>query len=137
MQHAHPLTGVTVDARRHVPAYQAYKVLHVGFVVAPIVAGVDKFLHYLTDWTKYLAPEVSRILPISPLTFMQVVGVVEIAAGVLVAIKPKIGAYVVAAWLGGIIINLLFMPGYYDVALRDFGLMIGALALARLSKHYD
>jgi hypothetical protein len=119
------------------PAYQAFRILYVGFIAAPIIAGADKFLHWLTDWTQYLAPSVARLLPVSPSTFMQGVGVVEIVAGLLVAIKPKIGGYVVAAWLAGIIVNLLMMPGYYDVALRDFGLMLGAIALARLARHFE
>lgn len=127
------LTVVTA----HDPAYQAFRILQVAFVLAPIIAGADKFLHWLTDWTQYLAPGVARILPMSPSTFMQGVGVVEIVAGLLVALKPKIGGYVVAAWLAGIIVNLLMIPGYYDVALRDFGLMLGAIALARLARHFE
>jgi hypothetical protein len=137
--HAAPETRreIAREALWRTPAFQAFKILHVGFVVAPIIAGVDKFLHYLTSWDMYLAPQIARMLPVSTSTFMQFVGVVEIAAGLLVAFKPKIGGYVVAAWLGGIVINLLLMPGYYDIALRDFGLMLGALALARLAGQYD
>ena len=118
------------------PAYQAYQILHVGFVVAPLLAGLDKFTHFLTNWDQYLAPAVSRLLPVSGHTFMYVVGIVEMAAAVLVAVRPRIGAYVVAAWLLGIIANLLLIPGYFDVALRDFGLALGALALARLSEEF-
>ena len=113
---------------------QAYRVLHGAFVVAPIVAGVDKFFDVLTDWTQYLAPVIPNTLGIAPQTFMRGVGVVEIAAGILVALAPRFGSYVVAAWLWGIIVNL-FMRGYYfDVALRDFGLSLGALALGRLAE---
>lgn len=118
------------------PAYQAYQLLYLGFIMAPLVAGVDKFTNVLTDWDKYLAPVVAGLLPFSAGTFMLVVGIVEIGAAVLVALRPQIGAYVVAAWLAGIVINLLLIPGYFDVALRDFGLMLGALALARLSVEF-
>jgi len=113
------------------PARQAYQILHIGFTVAPLLAGLDKFTNLLVDWTQYLAPFLANIVPAS--TFMAIVGVVEIIAGLLVFFKPRIGAYVVAAWLLGIIGNLLLIPGYYDVALRDFGLFLGAVALARLS----
>ena len=118
------------------PAYQAYQLLYLGFIVAPLVAGLDKFAHVLTDWDKYLAPIVAGFLPFSAHTFMLFVGIVEIGAAVLVAVRPRIGAYVVAAWLAGIVINLLLIPAYLDVALRDFGLMLGALALARLSQEF-
>jgi|SRR5436190_17801383 len=119
------------------PAYQAYLILHIGFAVPPIVAGFDKFLHLLVNWDQYLAPLATQILPVSGHTFMLIVGVIEIAAGVLVAVRPRIGAYVVALWLWGIILNLLLIPGHYDIALRDFGLSLGALALARLSEHHQ
>jgi len=118
------------------PAYQAYQLLYLGFIVAPLVAGLDKFAHVLTDWDKYLAPIVAGLLPFSAHTFMFFVGIAEIGAAVLVAVRPRIGAYVVAAWLAGIVINLLLIPAYLDVALRDFGLMLGALALARLSREF-
>ena len=118
------------------PAYQAYQLLYLGFIVAPLVAGLDKFAHVLTDWDKYLAPIVAGVLPFSPHTFMLFVGTVEIGAAALVALRPQIGAYVVAAWLAGIVINLLLIPAYLDIALRDFGLMLGALALARLSQEF-
>ena len=118
------------------PAYQAYLILYAGFVALPILAGLDKFSHLLVDWDMYLAPLVTRVLPVTAHTFMLVVGVIEIAAGVLVALQPRIGAYVVALWLWGIILNLLLVPGFYDVALRDFGLSLGALALARLSREF-
>jgi hypothetical protein len=119
------------------PAYQALRILHIGFIVAPTIAGVDKFLEVLTDWDKYLAPSVARLLPISGHSFMLVVGVVEIAAGLLVALRPRIGGYVVALWLGGIIVNLLLHGGYLDIALRDLGLLLGALALARLATAWE
>jgi hypothetical protein len=126
-----------VVARIQDPVYQAYQILHVGFVVAPLVAGLDKFFHLLVDWDRYLAPLVPRLLGISGHTLMLAGGVVEIAAGLLVAFKPRIGGYVVAAWLLGIVFNLLLIPGYFDIALRDFGLALGALALARLSEAYE
>ena len=118
------------------PAYQAYQLLYLGFIVAPLVAGVDKFTNFLTDWSQYLAPAFVGLLPFSAGTFMLFVGIVEIGAAALVAVRPRIGAYVVAAWLAGIVINLLLIPAYLDVALRDFGLMLGALALARLSEEF-
>ena len=118
------------------PARQAYLMLYAGFVALPIVAGVDKFFHVLVNWDQYLTPLVTRVLPITAHQFMLVVGVIEIVAGLLVAVKPQIGAYVVALWLWGIILNLLLVPGFYDVALRDFGLSLGALALARLSRAF-
>jgi len=115
-------------------AYQAYQLLHLGFIAAPVLAGLDKFTNFMTHWDKYLAPAVPSMLHVSPHAFMMFVGVVEILAGVLVAVKPKIGAYVVAAWLVGIMVNLLIVGGYLDVALRDLGLCLGALALARLAQ---
>ena len=118
------------------PLYQAYLILYAGFIALPVLAGLDKFLHLLVNWDQYLAPLVTQILPVTAHTFMLVVGVIEIAAGILVAIQPRIGAYVVALWLWGIILNLLLVPGFYDVALRDFGLSLGALALARLSREF-
>ena len=118
------------------PAYQAYLVLYAGFVALPVLAGLDKFFHLLVNWDQYLAPLATQVLPVSAHTFMLVVGVIEIAAGVLVALWPRIGAYVVALWLWGIILNLLLVPGFYDIALRDFGLSLGALALARLSREF-
>jgi uncharacterized membrane protein YphA (DoxX/SURF4 family) len=117
--------------------FQAYTLLRVGFALAPVLFGVDKFADVLVDWPKYLAPWVNDIAPGSASDFMHFVGVVEIAAGVAVAIKPRYGAYLVAGWLAGIIVNLLTYSGYYDIALRDFGLMTGALALGRLAAAYD
>jgi uncharacterized membrane protein HdeD (DUF308 family) len=118
------------------PARQAYLILYAGFVLLPILAGADKFFHLLVDWNIYLAPVATKILPISGDAFLLVVGVVEVAAGLLVFYRPSIGAYVVALWLMGIIANLLLVPGFYDVAARDFGLLLGALALARLSGEF-
>ena len=115
------------------PTVQAYRILHVGFVVAPTLAGLDKFFHVLTNWDQYLAPAIARLSPIGGHGLMLVAGVVEMAAGLLVALRPKLGGYVVAAWLWGIIVNLLLARGFYDVALRDFGLSLGALALSRLA----
>jgi uncharacterized membrane protein YphA (DoxX/SURF4 family) len=119
------------------PVYQAFLLLRIAFTVAPIVFGLDKFFNVLVDWETYLAPWINDIVPGSASTAMHLVGVVEIAAGVAVALKPRYGAYIVAAWLGGIIVNLLTYSGYYDIALRDFGLMLGALTLARLASKYD
>ncbi len=119
------------------PAYQAFVLLRVVFAVAPILFGLDKFFDVLVDWPQYLAPWINDIVPGSASTAMHLVGVVEITAGVLVALKPRYAAYVVAAWLAGIIVDLLTYSGYYDVALRDFGLLVGALALARLAQAYD
>ena len=118
------------------PAHQAYRILQFGFIVAPILAGLDKFFHLLVNWDQYLPGVVASISPISAHTLMLIVGVVEIVAGIGVALKPRIFAYIVAAWLAVIIINLLLIPGYFDIALRDFGLLLAALALARLSQKY-
>ena len=123
--------------RAWTPAYQAYQILHVAFVAAPVLAGLDKFLHVLVDWDQYLAPAIAGLSPFSAHGTMLAVGVVEMAAGAIVAFKPRFGGYLVAAWLWGIIINLLLVPGYFDVALRDFGLSLGALALARLAAEFD
>jgi hypothetical protein len=117
-------------------SYQAFRILQIGFVVAPIVAGLDKFFHLLVDWDRYLPGVVNNVLGGHGHQFMMVVGVVEIVAGIGVALKPRIFAYVVAAWLLLIIGNLLMIPGYFDVALRDVGLMLGALALGRLSQAF-
>src|SRR5213078_2582098 len=119
------------------PGYQAYWILHFGFTVAPILAGLDKFLHLLVNWDQYLPGVVANASPVTPHTLMLIVGVIEIVAGIGVWVKPRIFAYVVAAWLAVIIINLLLIPGYFDIALRDFGLLLGALALARLSQQFS
>ena len=132
----HAPTGRAATTRapeRHDPAYQAFMLLRAAFTVAPIVFGLDKFFNVLTNWPGYLAPWIDGIVPGTAQQAMYAVGVVEIAAGILVAMRPRIGGYVVAAWLAGIIVNLLLIPGFYDLALRDFGLLLGALALTRLA----
>jgi uncharacterized membrane protein YphA (DoxX/SURF4 family) len=136
---AHALNSGTAMTPRSSPlsvpsAPQAYLFLYVGFIALPIIAGVDKFFDLLGNWDHYLAPIATQIVPLTPHHFMLVVGVIEIVAGILVAIRPQIGAYVVALWLWGIIVNLLLTQRFYDIALRDFILSLGALALARLSR---
>jgi uncharacterized membrane protein YphA (DoxX/SURF4 family) len=135
--HASAEDDVVFRAAWQDPRYQAFALMRLGFAVAPIAFGLDKFFNVMVDWPKYLAPWIDDIAPGSAQQFMYFVGVTEIVAGVLVAIKPRYGAYVVAAWLGGIIVNLLTYSGYYDIALRDFGLMLAALTLARLAAVYD
>lgn len=115
------------------PSHQAYQILHLGFTVLPILAGLDKFFGVLADWDRYLAPLFSQVVGVSPETLLSIVGVVEIVAGLVVFFKPRLGGYLVMLWLWGIILNLLLIPGYYDIALRDFGLSLGALSLARLA----
>lgn len=115
------------------PAFQAYQILRLAFTVAPIVAGLDKFFHLLVNWDQYLPSFVNRLVGGHGHELMLVAGLIEIVAGIGVALKPKIFAYVVSAWLLLIVANLLMLPGYFDVALRDFGLALGALALGRLS----
>ena len=119
------------------PGFQAYQILRIGFTVAPIIAGVDKFLHLLVNWDQYLPSVVNNMIGGRGHQFMLAVGVIEIVAGIGVFIKPKYFAYVVSIWLVLIIANLLMIPGYFDVALRDLGLALGALALGRLSSTYD
>jgi uncharacterized membrane protein YphA (DoxX/SURF4 family) len=116
-------------------AHQAFWLLRIGFTVAPILFGLDKFFNWTVHWPDYLAGWINNIIPGSGQDWMYVVGGIEIAAGLLVAVAPRIGAFVVAGWLAGIVINLLTKnpPQYYDIALRDFGLMLGALTLGRLS----
>ena len=116
-------------------AHQAFWLLRIGFTVAPILFGVDKFFNWSVHWPDYLAGWINSIVPGSGQDFMYVVGAIEIVAGLLVAFAPRIGAFVVAGWLAGIVINLLTndAPQYYDIALRDFGLMLGALTLGRLA----
>jgi hypothetical protein len=119
------------------PSAQAFMLLRIAFTVAPILFGLDKFAEVLTsDWTRYLSTEFNDILPGSAADAMHIVGVVEIAAGLVVAVVPRFGGLLVAAWLGGIILNLLLVGGYGDIALRDFGLLLGALTLARLASAY-
>jgi uncharacterized membrane protein YphA (DoxX/SURF4 family) len=129
-------TKVSADltTRLKDPTHQAFLLLRTVFTVAPILFGLDKFTNVMTDWTTYLAPWIDGVVPGDAATAMHIVGVVEIAAGLLVAIAPRIGAYVVALWLAAIIVNLLTLSGFYDIALRDFGLLVGALALARLAQ---
>src|SRR4051794_29024477 len=115
------------------PEHQAFVLLRTVFTVAPILFGLDKFANLLTDWERYLAPWINDLFPGSAHTAMLAVGVVEIVAGLVVAVRPQYGGYLVAAWLLGIIVNLLTLGSYYDIALRDFGLFVAALALARLS----
>jgi hypothetical protein len=115
------------------PTYQAFWLLRIGFVVAPILFGLDKFFHILVDWDKYLAPEFTDLLNAQAHTLMYAVGAIEIVAGLVVALRPRFGGYLVAAWLAGIIVNLLMIGDYYDIALRDFGLFLAALTLARLA----
>ena len=119
------------------PSYQAYQILRTAFTVAPIVAGLDKFFHLLVNWDQYLPAFVNNLTGGHGDELMLAVGVIEIVAGLGVAFKPRLFAYVVSAWLLLIVANLLLIPGYFDVALRDFGLSLGALALARLSQEYD
>jgi hypothetical protein len=127
-----PTTEVARSDIRN-PVFQAFWLLRIGFTVAPILFGADKFAHVLVDWDKYLAPRIVDHLPWSTHTVMYAVGAIEIVAGLIVLVRPRFGAYLVAAWLAGIIVNLLLIPDFYDIALRDFGLLIGALALARLA----
>jgi hypothetical protein len=127
------LMASITETRRDDPAYQVYTLLRIGFTVAPILFGLDKFFDWLVDWRVYLAPEIDDLIPGNAHQAMLAVGVVEIVAGLVVAVRPRFGGYLVAAWLAGIIVNLLILGDYYDVALRDFGLLIGALALARLA----
>jgi len=114
-------------------SHRAFRLLYGAFVLLPIIAGFDKFADVLANWSGYLAPVVTDTLPLRPEVLMRIAGVVEIAAGLLVLLRPRLGAYVVAGWLGAVIANLLALGHYWDVALRDFGLLLGALALARLS----
>src|SRR5207253_10661780 len=107
---------MTRDTAAVLPAKQAYHVLHVAFILAPLIAGLDKFFHLLVNWDMYLAPWIARLSPIDGHTFMLAVGAIEIVAALIVAVKPKIGAWIVCAWLCGIIVNLVSYPGYFDIA---------------------
>jgi uncharacterized membrane protein YphA (DoxX/SURF4 family) len=135
-----PTAGV-LDRARSDPAYGAFLLLRVGFTVLPILMGLDKFSNLLTtspaNWEGYLANWIADLSPLSPAHTMMVVGVIEIVAGIAVAVKPRYAAYIVAAWLAGIIVNLLTFSGFYDIALRDFGLLLAALTLGRLASLYD
>ena len=128
LSRSHPRSVVGAD-----PALQAFLLLRTVFTVAPVVFGLDKFANVLTDWPTYLAPWIDGIVPGTAQQAMYAVGVVEVVAGVVVAVIPRFGGWLVAAWLFGIIVNLLTFPGFYDIALRDFGLLVGAVALARLA----
>jgi hypothetical protein len=127
---------VMTQGTTEAPACHAYLLLHWGFIALPVIAGVDKFFMKLTDWSQYLWAPLGNLVG-GTHNFMAIVGVVEILAGALVAFKPRIGAYVVAVWLWGIIVNLLLIHNYYDVALRDFGLSLGALALGKLAHEFE
>ena len=119
------------------PAYQGYLLLRIGFVVAPLLFGLDKFFNILVDWERYLAPVVNDLVPGNAHQAMLAVGAIEIVAGLAVALRPRFGGYLVAAWLAAIILNLLLLADHYDVALRDFGLLLGALTLARLATGFE
>src|SRR5689334_4683300 len=122
--------------RTATPAQQAFLLLRTVFMVAPILFGLDKFANLLTDWPGYLAPWIDALVPGSAQQAMYGIGVVEVVAGIVVAVLPRFGGWLVAAWLLGIIVNLLTLPGYFDVALRDFGLLVAAVALAQLALRY-
>lgn len=128
---------IETSTAERTPAWQAFRILQLGFTVAPILAGLDKFFHLLVNWDQYLPPLVNSMVGGHGHELMYVVGIIEVVAGLGVWFKPRIFAYVVAAWLCLIIVNLLLIPGYFDVALRDLGLAIGAFALARLSSQYS
>jgi len=132
----HTATAATVPAERRLsdPSYQAFVLLRTVFTVAPIAFGLDKFFSVLTDWNQYLAPWINDLVPGNASQAMYAVGAIEIVAGLVVAWRPRWGGWLVAAWLLGIIVNLLTLSGYYDVALRDFGLLVAAVALARLAE---
>lgn len=137
---AHELPRRDVAARwegLHDPAYQAFWLLRIAFVVAPLLFGLDKFVDWLVDWERYLAPEINDLIPGNAHQAMLAVGVIEIVAGLIVALRPRFGGYLVAAWLAGIIVNLLLIGDYYDIALRDFGLLLAALTLARLATAFS
>jgi len=130
----HP--GIFVEESIKSPTFQAYQILHWAFVVAPLLAGLDKFFNLMVDWSAYLWEPLGRLVGGAD-TCMRIIGAIEIVAGLLVAVKPKIGAPIVAAWLLGIIINLLLVGRYFDIALRDLGLFLAALALSRLAMQFD
>src|SRR5256885_5772802 len=121
-------SNAVVGVRTQSPSYQAYQILHIAFTVAPVAAGVDKFFHFLVNWDQYLSPTVARMLPVSGHTFMLGTGVIEIIAALVVAVAPAIGGWIVGAWLCGNILNLLMISADYNVALRDLGLALRAVA---------
>ncbi len=133
-----PIPVPASNALRRDPVAQAFMLLRIAFTVAPILFGLDKFANVLTDdWTRYLAVEFNDLIPGSASDAMHLVGAVEVVAGLVVLLNPRVGGLLVAAWLGGIIVSLLAQGAYYDIALRDFGLLLGALTLARLSVVFD
>ena len=133
-----PVPYPTASTLKANPVSQAFTLLRTAFTVAPILFGIDKFANVLTDdWTRYLSSDFNSLLPGSAADGMHIVGVIEIVAGLVVLVAPRFGGLLVAAWLGGIIVNLLLVGGYGDIALRDFGLLIGALALSRLATAYQ
>jgi hypothetical protein len=130
--------GLSPTSRRLTdPAFQAFTLLRIAFTVAPILFGLDKFVDWLVDWEIYLAPEINDIIPGNAHQAMLAVGAIEVVAGLVVAVRPKFGGYLVATWLAGIIVNLLLQADFYDIALRDFGLLLAALSLARLATAFD
>jgi hypothetical protein len=133
-----PIPIPTSKLLRSDPAAQAFMLLRITFTVAPILFGLDKFAEVMiSDWPKYLAPEFNDLIPGNGQDAMYIIGAVEIVAGLVVAVSPRVGGLLVAGWLGGIIVSLLLVGGYADVALRDFGLLLGALTLARLATAYS
>jgi uncharacterized membrane protein YphA (DoxX/SURF4 family) len=131
---AHAVSTTTVLEDR--TSRQAFVLLRTIFTVAPILFGLDKFTNLLTDWTAYLAPAATTVIPVPAQTFMYGVGIIEVIAGIILALRPRIGSVIVALWLLGIIVNLLVLGSFFDVALRDFGLLVGALALNRLASRH-
>ena len=129
----HHRTVVLQPVAVHDPAHEALSILRFAFTLAPVIAGIDKFFHFLVNWDQYLNVAIPQALRVSPHDFMLAVGAVEIVAGLLVAIVPRFGGWIVALWLVGIIANLLTLHAYYDIALRDFGLMLASIAMARLA----
>jgi hypothetical protein len=133
-----PIPIPTSKLLRSDPAAQAFMLLRITFTVAPILFGLDKFAEVMiSDWPKYLAPEFNDLIPGNGQDAMYLIGAVEIVAGLVVAVSPRVGGLLVAGWLGGIIVSLLLVGGYADIALRDFGLLLGALTLARLATAYS
>jgi hypothetical protein len=133
----HDFLSRSAVAEHSSPSRQAYQLLHFGFTAAPILAGLDKFFHLLCNWDQYLAPWIARLSPIPGHSLMLAAGVIEVVAGLLVAVKPRVGAPIVGAWLCLIIVNLVTMGAYFDVALRDLGLALGAFALGRLAQEFS
>jgi hypothetical protein len=129
-------TSHTLARAKAEPAYGAFLLLWIGFIAIPLIMGLDKFFNVLTNWEGYLAPWIVNISPLSAHGTMLAIGIVEIIAAISMVLRPRYAAFVVAFWLAGIIVNLVTYPGFYDVALRDFGLMVAALALAILARGY-